>query len=175
MRHIAVYDSQTFCWGTLCDYLNQANWLFQHHLQLTNLNEMYSKINIFLGLILLSVLLAVSVQSAAVDLVVEKLPETVAPTTQPIDANSVPQQCHQPKETGRCFALFYRFAYNLDKRACEQFIYGGCAGNSNNFETLEQCEQICLGKLAPTSATDISLNLTTDQPVADVTTEKSTV
>lgn len=136
---------------------------------------MYSKINIFLGLSLLSVLLAVSVQSAAVDLVVEKLPETVAPTTQPIDANSVPQQCHQPKETGRCFALFYRFAYNLDKRACEQFIYGGCAGNSNNFETLEQCEQICLGKLAPTSATDISLNLTTDQPVADVTTEKSTV
>lgn len=132
---------------------------------------MYSKINVFLGLSLFSVLLAVCVQSAAVDLVVEKLPETVAPTTQSIDANSVPEQCHQPEESGRCLAFFYRYAYNLDTRACEEFIYGGCDGNSNNFKTLEQCEHICLGKLSPASATDISINLTTDQPVADVTTE----
>ena len=52
--------------------------------------------------------------------------------------------CIQPKETGRCFALFYRFAYDVEKRDCVEFIYGGCAGNSNNFETKEDCEQKCL-------------------------------
>ena len=26
---------------------------------------------------------------------------------------------------------------------CEEFIYGGCGGNENNFETLEECNQQC--------------------------------
>lgn len=27
---------------------------------------------------------------------------------------------------------------------CEQFTYGGCDGSANNFETKEQCVDICL-------------------------------
>lgn len=143
------------------EYLNQANSQFRHHLQLANHNEMYSKISLLLGLSLLS-LTVCGVQGAAVDLVVEKLLEPEA--AQSVDLNAVPEQCHQPKETGRCFALFYRYAFNLDTHSCEEFIYGGCAGNSNNFESLELCEHTCLGKAAPATATDISLTLTTDQP-----------
>ncbi|ALC38860.1 CG3604, partial [Drosophila busckii] len=103
-------------------------------------------------------------------LVVEEQP-TAGATAAPLDASSVPEQCHQPKETGRCFALFYRFAYNLDTHACEEFVYGGCAGNSNNFESKEQCEQLCLGKAAPVAATasstEQSTELTTEQIVVE--------
>lgn len=45
-----------------------------------------------------------------------------------------------------CFAYFPRYFYNLTSRACEIFIYGGCGGNENSFETKEKCEQFCLGK-----------------------------
>ncbi|KAH8233931.1 hypothetical protein KR032_004073 [Drosophila birchii] len=58
----------------------------------------------------------------------------------------VPEDCHQPKEAGRCFGLFYRYAYNVDTQSCEEFVYGGCAGNKNNFESKEQCEKACLGR-----------------------------
>ncbi|XP_034474017.1 protease inhibitor 4 [Drosophila innubila] len=95
------------------------------------------------------------------ELVVEKQEEGQVP----IDVNDVPEQCHQPKETGRCFALFYRYAYNLDTHTCEEFIYGGCAGNSNNFDTKEQCEQICLTKTTPSTAAP-------SEPVAESATEQ---
>ncbi|XP_051858054.1 kunitz-type U19-barytoxin-Tl1a [Drosophila albomicans] len=136
---------------------------------------MYSK-SCLITLSVLSCVLAVL--SAAVDqsqlpskseLVVEKQVDGQQPAV-PVDVNAVSEQCHQPKETGRCFALFYRFAYNLDTQSCEEFIYGGCAGNSNNFDTKEQCEQVCLSKVAPTtapsaaeSATESATELTTEQ------------
>ncbi|KAM8716288.1 hypothetical protein ACLKA7_003212 [Drosophila subpalustris] len=121
------------------------------------------------------------------ELVVEKQEDGPLPVG-PIDVNAVPEQCHQPKETGRCFALFYRYAYNLDSQACEEFVYGGCAGNSNNFDTKEQCEQICLGKSAPStataptesapeSATEQATELTTEQqkPQSTSSTTQSTL
>ncbi|XP_054744709.1 putative Kunitz-type serine protease inhibitor [Anastrepha obliqua] len=67
-------------------------------------------------------------------------------TAAPTAASDVIEECHQPKETGRCFALFYRYAYNVESRQCEEFIYGGCNGNQNNFESKEACEKKCLGR-----------------------------
>ncbi|XP_030383391.1 blackelin-4 [Scaptodrosophila lebanonensis] len=96
-------------------------------------------------------LLCVGAQGAAVDssnadLVVEMQKIGNEEPVAPPDVSSVPEDCHQPKETGRCFALFYRYAYNVDTGACEEFIYGGCAGNKNNFETKELCERACVLK-----------------------------
>lgn len=51
--------------------------------------------------------------------------------------------CQQPKRTGRCRGYFKKFFYNKDSRQCEQFIYGGCDGNDNNFETQVECERRC--------------------------------
>ena len=39
-------------------------------------------------------------------------------------------------EAGPCFALKPRYFFNFETRRCEQFIYGGCRGNENNFATM---------------------------------------
>ena len=56
-----------------------------------------------------------------------------------------PAHCLQASETGMCRAAFPRFYHNAETGACEQFIYGGCGGNTNNFVTEEECNDACAG------------------------------
>ncbi|XP_052696306.1 eppin-like [Crassostrea angulata] len=54
--------------------------------------------------------------------------------------------CFLPKEGERspnCSGYFPRWWYNWRTKQCEQFIYGGCRGNENNFETIQECERQC--------------------------------
>ncbi|XP_022249736.1 carboxypeptidase inhibitor SmCI-like isoform X2 [Limulus polyphemus] len=51
--------------------------------------------------------------------------------------------CHLEPETGPCKAYIPRFYFNKETGTCEQFIYGGCFGNANNFETIDECHAIC--------------------------------
>lgn len=51
--------------------------------------------------------------------------------------------CDLPKRIGMCRASMKRFWYNKQTHQCERFIFGGCDGNSNNFETKEQCDSTC--------------------------------
>ncbi|XP_078670894.1 uncharacterized protein LOC144911013 isoform X1 [Branchiostoma floridae x Branchiostoma belcheri] len=53
------------------------------------------------------------------------------------------KRCLEPKESGNCRAAFRRVFFNQETGQCENFIYGGCGGNGNNFETKEECENIC--------------------------------
>lgn len=39
-----------------------------------------------------------------------------------------------------------RFYFDIDTGRCEFFEYGGCQGNANNFETQQECEEMCLVK-----------------------------
>lgn len=52
-------------------------------------------------------------------------------------------RCTLPKETGPCRGFFERFYFNNDTKKCERFIYGGCDGNDNRFETIDECTQLC--------------------------------
>ncbi|XP_056610738.1 tissue factor pathway inhibitor a isoform X1 [Triplophysa dalaica] len=52
--------------------------------------------------------------------------------------------CALKEDEGPCKAIKDRFYFNIDKGRCEVFEYGGCQGNANNFETLEECEQMCV-------------------------------
>ncbi|XP_007907385.1 WAP, Kazal, immunoglobulin, Kunitz and NTR domain-containing protein 2 [Callorhinchus milii] len=51
--------------------------------------------------------------------------------------------CTLPALQGPCKAWEPRWAYNSLMRQCQSFIYGGCGGNENNFESRETCEEIC--------------------------------
>uniref|UniRef100_A0A8B9EMY1 Uncharacterized protein n=1 Tax=Anser cygnoides TaxID=8845 RepID=A0A8B9EMY1_ANSCY len=51
--------------------------------------------------------------------------------------------CHLPPEHGPCRGHFYRYAYNPATGTCRVFLYGGCRGNANNFETLKECQRAC--------------------------------
>ncbi|XP_072541540.1 tissue factor pathway inhibitor a isoform X2 [Salminus brasiliensis] len=54
--------------------------------------------------------------------------------------------CALKKDEGPCKAVKDRFYFDIDTGRCEQFEYGGCQGNANNFESLEQCEEMCVVK-----------------------------
>jgi len=51
--------------------------------------------------------------------------------------------CRLPPVTGPCRAYFSRYFFNTTSKQCEKFIFGGCQGNSNNFPTLELCQEKC--------------------------------
>uniref|UniRef100_A0A7M5VFX9 Papilin n=1 Tax=Clytia hemisphaerica TaxID=252671 RepID=A0A7M5VFX9_9CNID len=76
--------------------------------------------------------------------------------------------CEMPKNTGQCFGYMIRYYFNVETQKCEQFAYGGCDGNSNNFFTLVECQQRC-GKFATTvaSITKTSTTTTTLKPTTE--------
>lgn len=61
--------------------------------------------------------------------------------------STVAQICSLPPETGRCLASMRRFFFNATSRKCEEFMFGGCEGNANRFDTEEECNDYCGGKL----------------------------
>lgn len=65
-----------------------------------------------------------------------------------VDAEVVPVRpvhsfCAMRADDGPCKAMIKRFFFNIHTQQCEEFIYGGCEGNQNRFETLEECKQKC--------------------------------
>lgn len=44
---------------------------------------------------------------------------------------------------GPCKGRMVRFFYNSANKQCQQFVYGGCQGNDNNFGSQEACERAC--------------------------------
>ncbi|XP_072229357.1 WAP, Kazal, immunoglobulin, Kunitz and NTR domain-containing protein 2 [Leuresthes tenuis] len=51
--------------------------------------------------------------------------------------------CELPSLQGPCKSYEPRWAYSSTLLKCQSFIYGGCEGNENNFESKEACEEIC--------------------------------
>lgn len=51
--------------------------------------------------------------------------------------------CSLQSKPGRCYGYFKRFYFNINSGRCEKFIYGGCSGNENNFESKRECENKC--------------------------------
>ncbi|CAF4986742.1 unnamed protein product, partial [Rotaria socialis] len=52
--------------------------------------------------------------------------------------------CLLSKVTGPCHANANRYYYDREKEECQQFHYGGCNGNANNYETMEKCQSSCV-------------------------------
>ncbi|KAL4425284.1 hypothetical protein ABPG75_009300 [Micractinium tetrahymenae] len=58
--------------------------------------------------------------------------------------------CELPPAAGSgdvaCMAYIPRYFWNSTSGKCEQFIYGGCGGNANNFESVNDCQLMCKPK-----------------------------
>nr|AFM90128.1 Kunitz-like protease inhibitor [Callorhinchus milii] len=51
--------------------------------------------------------------------------------------------CKLKPDRGPCRADFVRYFYNTSTKMCEQFKYGGCLGNTNNFMDPMECHFKC--------------------------------
>ena len=51
--------------------------------------------------------------------------------------------CSLGPVTGECRAFIRKYFYNSTTGTCQQFTYGGCKGNANRFDDLQQCESVC--------------------------------
>ncbi|CAJ0561770.1 unnamed protein product, partial [Mesorhabditis spiculigera] len=54
--------------------------------------------------------------------------------------------CQLPKVQGPCSGKQKNFFFNTHTRQCEEFVYGGCLGNTNRFAQLEECQARCGGR-----------------------------
>lgn len=52
-------------------------------------------------------------------------------------------KCAHFPDWGPCNHLRYEWFYNMTSGRCEQFLWGGCGGNSNRFGSFELCELTC--------------------------------
>ncbi|XP_068083649.1 papilin [Anabrus simplex] len=52
--------------------------------------------------------------------------------------------CYLPKIEGPCEGYYPTWYYDVERKQCGQFIYGGCLGNNNKFQTREECEELCV-------------------------------
>ncbi|KAM9270531.1 kunitz-type protease inhibitor 2 [Cariama cristata] len=63
------------------------------------------------------------------------------------------EYCTVPQLTGPCRASFLRWYYSPANRTCQQFTYGGCRGNKNNYQNKEECLSRCAPKPEDTGGT----------------------
>ncbi|XP_041039911.1 tissue factor pathway inhibitor 2-like [Carcharodon carcharias] len=55
----------------------------------------------------------------------------------------VPKICRLEANVGPCRASFTRYFYNFTTAQCEDFVFGGCYGNANNFKDISTCLKEC--------------------------------
>ncbi|XP_061897966.1 kunitz-type protease inhibitor 1a [Entelurus aequoreus] len=53
--------------------------------------------------------------------------------------------CMAPKKIGPCRGAFPRWHYNAASERCEQFVFGGCRENLNNYLSKDECTNACYG------------------------------
>ncbi|XP_025420715.1 trypsin inhibitor-like isoform X1 [Sipha flava] len=56
--------------------------------------------------------------------------------------------CYLPPDDGSCginkFTLKVKYYFDMNNDDCIEFIYYGCGGNGNRFDSFDECENSCL-------------------------------
>lgn len=60
-----------------------------------------------------------------------------------VDKPSSNPKCQEPIAAGTCFGRLISYGYDSRLGRCERFIYTGCMGNDNRFDSYEECEREC--------------------------------
>uniref|UniRef100_A0A8P4FXL4 Amyloid-beta A4 protein n=1 Tax=Dicentrarchus labrax TaxID=13489 RepID=A0A8P4FXL4_DICLA len=90
---------------------------------------------------------------------------TTTTTTESVE-EVVKDVCWANAETGPCRAMLPRWYFDHQEGRCAQFIYGGCGGNRNNFESEEYCLSVCssVSKSCRQQPADLNATLPTAMP-----------
>ncbi|PIO68992.1 Kunitz/Bovine pancreatic trypsin inhibitor domain protein [Teladorsagia circumcincta] len=54
--------------------------------------------------------------------------------------------CDLELVTGPCRARIPKFGFNKTAGECQEFVYGGCRGNANRFDSFDECKRLCPSK-----------------------------
>uniref|UniRef100_A0A8C7LN21 Amyloid-beta A4 protein n=1 Tax=Oncorhynchus mykiss TaxID=8022 RepID=A0A8C7LN21_ONCMY len=65
---------------------------------------------------------------------------------------SFSEVCWARAESGPCHAILERWYFVPEKGTCAPFLFGGCGGNRNNFDSEEYCLSVCSTSVLPTTA-----------------------
>ncbi|XP_041935502.1 amyloid beta (A4) precursor protein b isoform X1 [Alosa sapidissima] len=76
---------------------------------------------------------------------------TTTTTTESVE-EVVREVCWAPADRGACSNKLKRWYFIAETGRCAQFIFGGCGGNRNNFDSEEYCMSVCSSSLLPTMA-----------------------
>ncbi|KAL1252131.1 hypothetical protein QQF64_019927 [Cirrhinus molitorella] len=82
-----------------------------------------------------------------------------------VDLSAINEHCLMPKKVGPCRGAFPRWHFNPVTKKCENFAFGGCKQNRNNFLSLEECAKAChtVSEYSPSSPEPPSLPLSPSQ------------
>ncbi|KAI9513680.1 hypothetical protein NQZ68_040578 [Dissostichus eleginoides] len=94
--------------------------------------------------------------------------ESAPPQEKEMSAEHFAERCGADPEAGPCRAAFQNWFYSRETGSCQTFIYGGCQGNKNNYETKQHCMDTCTVRVLPSSKKD-------PPPAADKDSEACTV
>ncbi|XP_039615339.1 uncharacterized protein LOC120532916 isoform X1 [Polypterus senegalus] len=81
------------------------------------------------------------------------------------------QMCVLEPDPGMCLARMLKWYFDTKTKTCHTFIYGGCKGNGNNFETKKQCQDLC----APSSGRMGSGGSNQDEEPDGTSTDEGTI
>ncbi len=70
-------------------------------------------------------------------------PSEPEPPIERLTPTGKPEYCQLPRETGMCRAFIPKYGFNTETELCEEFIYGGCDGNDNRFDSSDECMNVC--------------------------------
>ncbi|XP_069685792.1 inter-alpha-trypsin inhibitor-like isoform X1 [Periplaneta americana] len=57
---------------------------------------------------------------------------------------TVAEICGSQQVRGTCRALIWSAYYSAENNSCETFVYGGCNGNGNRFNDIDECTRFCV-------------------------------
>lgn len=60
--------------------------------------------------------------------------------------------CSQPRDPGPCKAFVRSWYYDTTNQTCQEFLYGGCEGNGNVFQTQDMCVGRCMNTTTNSTA-----------------------